>query len=259
MYKEKFDLTGRTAVITGGPRGIGLACAEAVGEAGAKVVITSRTVADLEEGQKHLRDRGIDAHYAVLDVSVSSAVDETAAEIEKEHGATDILITSAGVAHPGGCAGEEVTDEIWYKIMKINLDGAFFCNRAFGKRMLERGSGSIVNIGSISAMIVNRPQNQSYYNASKAGVHQLTKCLAAEWAERGVRVNAIAPGYVATPMIENAIKNVPERTSVWMEETPAKRFGRPDEVGSIALFLASDASSMMTGSVVVADGGYTLW
>jgi NAD(P)-dependent dehydrogenase (short-subunit alcohol dehydrogenase family) len=143
--------------------------------------------------------------------------------------------------------------------MEVNVDVLFWCCRAFGRQMLTRGTGSIVNIGSMSGFIVNKPQPQSFYNASKAAVHHLTRSLAAEWGARGVRVNAVAPTYIETPLTSFGIKENPEMYKVWLEMTPMGRVGQPEEIASVVHFLASDAASLVTGAVVVADGGYTCW
>jgi NAD(P)-dependent dehydrogenase (short-subunit alcohol dehydrogenase family) len=148
-----------------------------------------------------------------------------------------------------------VPAEEWRAVWDVNVDGVWHCCRAVGAQMLQRGTGAIVNIGSISAMIVNRPQMQPAYNASKAAVHQLTKSLAAEWAPSGVRVNALAPGYMKTEM---APVDEP-RFANWIEDTAMRRYAMPEELGPSLVYLASDASGFMTGSVLVIDGGYTLW
>jgi NAD(P)-dependent dehydrogenase (short-subunit alcohol dehydrogenase family) len=151
-----------------------------------------------------------------------------------------------------------MTDEVWNKVLDVNLNGTFWCCRAFGKRMLAQGKGSIVNIGSMSADIVNRPQEQVNYNASKAAVHHLTRSLAAEWGERGVRVNAVAPTYIETDMNTYVYENE-EMYRHWIGGTPMARMGKPEEVASVVLFLAGQGASLMTGAIVLADGGYTCW
>jgi NAD(P)-dependent dehydrogenase (short-subunit alcohol dehydrogenase family) len=257
MYLEKFRLAGRIAVVTGAGQGIGLACAEALGEAGAKVIIADRDPKAAETACASLRAKGFDAEVVVMDVTDSARVSEVADQLVARHGKIDILVNNAGIARSETPA-EQVTDEHWLNVVDVNLNGTFWCCRAFGKHMLGAKSGSIVNIGSMSGFIVNKPQQQSYYNASKAAVHHLTKSLAAEWGARGVRVNAVAPTYVATPL--NAfVKNNPKMYDVWIGGTPMGRMGEVDEVASVVLFLASDAASLMTGSVVPVDGGYTCW
>jgi NAD(P)-dependent dehydrogenase (short-subunit alcohol dehydrogenase family) len=151
-----------------------------------------------------------------------------------------------------------MTDEVWLKVIDVDLNGCYWSCREFARPMLERGQGSIVTIGSMSGLISNKPQRQAHYNAAKAGVHHMTRSLAGEWAERGVRVNSIAPTYVDTLMSRGGFTD-PKLFPIWMENTPMKRVARPDEIASAVLFLASDASSAMTGSLVVVDCGYTIW
>jgi len=257
MYLEKFKLGGRIALVTGGGQGIGLACAEALAEAGAKVFIADRDPQAAETGSISLKAKGHHVETVVMDVTDPAHVAEVADQLASRHGKVDILVNNAGIARSETPA-EKVADEHWLNVIDVNLNGTFWCCRAFGRHMLAAKSGSIVNIGSMSGFIVNKPQEQSYYNASKAAVHHLTKSLAAEWGARGVRVNAVAPTYVATPL--NAfVKNNPKMYDAWIGGTPMGRMGEVDEIASVVLFLASDAASLMTGSVVLVDGGYTCW
>ena len=257
MYLEKFRLDRKTAVVTGGGQGIGLACAEALAEAGARVVIADHDKATAEAGYASLKAKGLSAEIVLMDVTNSGRVGEVADQLVSQYGAIDILVNNAGIARSETPA-ETVTDEHWLNVIDVNLNGTFWCCRAFGKHMLEAKSGSIVNIGSMSGFIVNKPQEQCYYNASKAAVHHLTKSLAAEWGARGVRVNAVAPTYITTPL--NAfVKSNPRMYDAWIGGTPMGRMGDVDEIASVVLFLASGAASLMTGSIVLVDGGYTCW
>jgi len=229
---DAFRLDGKVAVFTGGGRGIGAAVASALREAGAEVVIASRS-----EG-------------VITDVTDVDSVRAMVAEV----GPIDVLVNNAGVCYHRPAL--EVPDEEWRSVWEVNVDGVWNCSRVVGEQMISRGAGAIVNIGSISAMIVNRPQWQPAYNASKAAVHQLTKSLAAEWARHGVRVNALAPGYVKTEM---APVDDPQFKPLWVDDPPMGRYALPAEMGPSVVYLASDASSFVTGAVLVVDGGYTLW
>jgi NAD(P)-dependent dehydrogenase (short-subunit alcohol dehydrogenase family) len=258
MYMEKLKLDGRVAVVTGGGQGIGFACAQALGEAGAIVVVAEMMPDRVKSSVAALEKLGLKASGITLDVTKSKDVDKAAAEVIKKHGRVDILVNNAGVAK-SDVRAEDTSDDHWRFHMDVNVDGVFWCCRAFGREMLKQGKGAIVNIGSMSGYIVNKPQPQSFYNASKAAVHHMTRSLAAEWAKRGVRVNAVAPTYIETPLTSFGIKENPEMYKTWLEMTPMGRVGQPDEIASVVQFLASDASSLVTGTIVLADGGYTCW
>lgn len=249
-YKEKQDLTGKLALVTGAGQGIGAAIAEALAATGAEVVCTDILRERAETTTKNLTAKGFKARTEALDVTDSAAIDKLAGSLPP----LDILACNAGIAI--NTPAEDMSDEEWDKVIGINLTGVFRTCRGFGRHMLQAGRGSIINIGSMSGQIVNVPQPQCHYNASKAGVHHLTKSLAVEWAKRGVRVNAVAPTYIETPLLQG-LEDQQGMIDRWLDLTPAGRMGQPHEIASVVQFLASDASSLMTGSVVTADAGYT--
>jgi NAD(P)-dependent dehydrogenase (short-subunit alcohol dehydrogenase family) len=257
MYLEKFSLNGRTAVITGAARGIGFATADALSEAGATVIIADLNGEAAASAAAELSAKGRNVGGVQLDVTDPRAVERVHAEIVGKHGRVDILVNNAGIAISNRPA-ETMDDETWLKVIDVNLNGVFWCCRTFGKAMIDQGGGNIVNVGSMSADIVNRPQEQAQYNASKAGVHHLTRSLAAEWARHNIRVNAVAPTYIETDLTRYVYDD-PEMMKHWIGNTPMNRMGQPSEIASVILFLASEASSLMTGAIVAADGGYTIW
>ncbi|MBL8703140.1 MAG: SDR family oxidoreductase [Alphaproteobacteria bacterium] len=252
MYREKFDLAGRIAVVTGAAQGIGFAIATALAEHGALVVIADRDARLGAEAAQKLKG----AVFAQLDVTDREAVRRLADDLVARHGKVDILVNNAGIARNSPAV--ETPESEWREVMDINLNGVWWCCQAFGRHMVARRSGAIVNIGSMSGLIANKPQPQAPYNASKAAVHMLTKSLATEWAGHGVRVNAVAPGYIGTELTKRGLSN-PVWKKTWLEMTPTGRVGEPEEVAATVLFLATDAASYVTGSIVSVDGGYTSW
>ena len=251
---DKFSLAGRTALVTGGYRGLGRAFATGLAEAGADVVIGARDAAASQEAAAALAEEtgrtvvgvGLEVNdRASGRAAIQAAVDAT--------GRFDILVNNAGacVHRPA----LDVPDDEWDSVFATNVDGLWKLSQEAARHFTTVGGGTIVNIGSISAQIVNRPQWQPAYNASKAAVHQLTKSLAAEWAPLNIRVNAVAPGYVKTEM---APVDEPQFKARWIDDAPMLRYAVPEEIAPTVVFLASPASSFMTGSVVVIDGGYTL-
>jgi NAD(P)-dependent dehydrogenase (short-subunit alcohol dehydrogenase family) len=252
--QDLMNLSERVAVVVGGAQGIGLACAQALGGLGAKLVVLDRNTEQGSVAAASLAEAGFEASFAHIDVVSSSQVAAAMATVVAEHGRLDAVVNAAGVA----CHGDslELGDEEWDRVISVNLTGAFWVAREAGRQMIAGGrSGSIVTIGSISGEVANVPQRQTAYNASKAGVHNMTRCLAVEWADRAIRVNAIAPGYVETELTRGGLEN-PEWAARWKDLTPLARVGQPMEIGALAAFLSSDAASYMTGSIVVADGGY---
>ena len=251
---DAFSLAGKVSVVTGGNRGIGRALAVALAEAGSDIALLVRDADAADAAVEELVALGVRAAAVTADVTDAQQVQRAVPEIVDRLGRVDVLVNNAGwcVHRPA----LDVTPQEWQSVMDVNVNGVWHCAQAFGRQLVEQGHGVIVNIGSISAQIVNRPQWQPGYNASKAAVHQLTKSLAAEWAPHGVRVNALAPGYIKTEM---APVDEPQFRRHWIEDAPMQRYAMPEELGPSVVYLASDASAFMTGSVLVIDGGYTLF
>ena len=248
---DVFDLDGRTAVVTGGAQGIGEAMVTGLRDAHARVFI-----ADLNEEIGTATAERLGVEFVRVDVTDSASVDAAFEHVRSTAGALDVSVHNAGIVH--NLPSEELSDDDWRKVLSVNLDGVFYSCRAAGRIMLAQGSGSIVNTGSMSGHISNRPQGQSAYNAAKAGVIHLTKSLAGEWADRGVRVNSISPGYVGTELTRRGMENEVWRKA-WIDGTPMGRVAEPAEIAPAVVFLASPASSFCTGTDLVVDGGYTVW
>jgi NAD(P)-dependent dehydrogenase (short-subunit alcohol dehydrogenase family) len=248
-----FDLTGRTALVTGGNQGLGQAFALGLARAGARVAIAGRRAEANEAAAAEAAEAGIELVTITADLTDDDQVTSMTEQARDAFGGRiDVLVNNAGTCYHA--PSFDVTDQQWDDVFNLNVRALWKASLAVGALMREQGSGSIVNIGSMSGFIVNRPQWQPAYNASKAAVHHLTRSLAVEWAPYGIRVNAVAPGYVKTAM---APVDDPQFRRMWIEDAPQQRAALPEEIAPSVVFLASDAASFITGSVLVADGGYS--
>lgn len=255
--QELFSLKGRNAIVTGGGQGLGKAMALGLAQAGADIIIAARRTETAMATKGLIEELGVKCTVIKGDMRDEHDIKEMVERVLDEYGKIDILFNNAGTWR--GDDAEKVTTEDWKEVIDVNLTGPFIVSREVGKVMLTQGKGSIVNIASMSGMIVNTPQNQCAYNASKGGLIMLTKSMAAEWAGRGVRVNALCPGYMRTEMSEDRYQRKDPAIERWFSMTPMGRSGNPDELMGIAVYLASDASGFVTGAAYLVDGGYTVW
>lgn len=254
---DAFDLHDRTAIVTGGNRGIGRAIATALADVGANVVVANRSAASGEAVADDLADAaGVETLAVECDVTDE---DDVAAMVEatvERFGGIDVLVNNAGiVVHE---AAETMSLDEWHAVIETNLTGAFLCSRAAGREMMGDGGGVILNVSSMSAFIANHPQRQVAYNASKAGLEGFKNQLASEWAEHGIRVNNLAPGYVATDNADQGAEVAENAVDIWTGEMLQDEMASPEMLGPTAVYLASDASAYMTGETIVLDGGYTV-
>jgi len=252
---EKMRLDGKKGFVTGGARGIGKSVALALCEAGADIAIVDMDLPEAEKTAKWLSEETGRKSFAVkADVTDQADVNRMIDQVLGAYGRIDIAFCNAGICI--NAPADEMTLEQWAKVINVNLTGVFLTAQAAGKVMLKQGSGSIINTASMSAHIVNVPQPQCAYNASKAGVIQLTKSLAVEWATKGVRVNCISPGYIGTELIL-AAPHLKALIDQWNAIAPMHRLGKPEELQAIVVYLAGDASTFTTGSDFVVDGAFT--
>ncbi len=249
-----FSLAGRKALITGGNRGLGFAFTQALADCGASVAFIGRSRQANDAAIQRLAAAGVQAHGIRADLSDDEDVQRSVDEAAGVLGGLDIAVNNAGTCFH--TPAWDATDEQWQQVFDLNVRAVWKVSLAAGRHLRAAGGGSIVNIGSISALIVNRPQAQAPYNASKAAVHQLTRSLAAEWAPDNIRVNAVAPGYVKTEM---APVDRPEFRSRWIQDAPQQRYALPEEIAPTVVYLCSPAAAFVTGSVLVIDGGYTIY
>jgi len=255
-YLKKFNLNSRVSLVTGGAGGIGEEICKALLEANSKVILADIDEIKSKKIVKKLKKNSNKIEFFNLDSTSEKSILDLKKFIISKYKKLDILINAIGICRNKDA--QKVTNKEWDEVININLNSMFYICREFGKLFIKQRKGNIVNIGSNSGLIVDRPQPQASYNASKAAVHQLTKSLACEWAKYNIRVNAIAPGYVATKMTLLG-RNKPEWFKYWIDMTPMRRLAKPEEIASAVLFLASDSSSYCTGTILSVDGGYTSW
>lgn len=249
-------MEGKKAVVTGGGGGIGGAIVYGFAEFGVDVAIFDLD----EEGMDRVR-REVESRFPVrvltlkVDVTDKLQVEAAVKKVLQEFGRIDILVNCHGIGQ--WSPAEDMSEEDWDRMVDVNLKGVFLVCQAVGRHMVENRSGKIVNIASMSGLIVNRPQPQAHYNASKAAVIMLTKSLAVEWARYNVNVNSVSPGYTVTPLVEKLLRDKPEYAEYWRKNIPLGRFARPVDIVGAVIFLSSEAASYITGHNLVVDGGYT--
>lgn len=252
---DLFRLDGKTAVVTGASSGLGIVFAHALAAAGASVVVSARRLDRLEQLAGEIEREGGQALAVACDVASEEDVDALAAKTVDRFGRVDVLVANAGVSDPR--PAEQETLDVWQRILAVNLTGVFLCNRRFGALMLEQGSGSIVNVASVLGVVGAGQIPQASYTASKGGVVNMTRELAAQWARRGVRVNAIGPAWFESEMTEEMFAS--DQALRWIRrKTPMGRPGRGEELAGPVVFLASEASSYVTGQTLLVDGGWTV-
>lgn len=255
---ERFRLDGKRAVITGGSRGLGYAMAQALAEAGADLVLVARDPETLNQARSHLLATGRQVETVVGDLANPDGTTAVCDTILQRFQPIDILINNVG-GRRINIATEQMPLADWQRILDLNLTSAFLCCKLIGGRMVERRRGCIINVASISGMVVSRGIYGRGYETAKAALLHLTRALAVDWAAYGVRVNAIAPGTFLTDANRHWFAQMPELRSRIESQIPMGRLGEPSEIAAAVVFLASEASSYMTGAVLVVDGGYTLW
>lgn len=256
---ERFRLDGRTALVTGGAQGIGRAYCHALGEAGAKVAVVDRDVERSRGVVAELEAKSVDAFAVEADVTEPADVTAMVGAVVERWGSLTIAVNNAGIGVWRDAVAMEF--EEWRRLLAVNLDAVFLCAREEAKTMVGAGYGKIINTASMSAHIANTPQNQSAYNASKAGVLHLTRSLATEWAPSGIRVNSISPGYTRTALVDDLLAT-PEGQSMlpkWTERIPAGTLATPADLQGAVVFLAAEVSDYMTGADMLIDGGYCAW
>lgn len=254
MGLEQFDLTGKTAVVTGSSKGLGETAANALASAGADVAVCGRKKTDIDRVVNKIREMGRDCAGFELEVTSGQTVEKGAKQILDYFGKVDILVNNAGTNYRVPVL--EYPEEEWDRVISTNLKGYYLVAKAFVPQMIECGWGKVINMSSILGSV--GLANQLAYASSKGGVNQMTKVMALEWAQKGVRVNAIAPTYFETEMVKQVAKDK-EKYNFIKKRTPMGRWGKLEELGGIVIFLASHASDFITGQSILIDGGWTVW
>lgn len=250
------QLPNKVAVVTGGAQGIGKALSTGLAKAGAKVIIADINETRAAETVSELRNLNLNIDYVKTDITDNKQITNLVSQVIKKYNSIDILVNNAGISRKNPI--ELFTEEDWYKVIDVNLNAPFFLSQSVGRFMIKQKRGKIINIASMSALIVNKEVPQISYNVSKSGINMLTKCLAAEWAKYNVNVNAIAPGYVFTEMTKKALAN-PQIMEERINGIPLRRIAVPEDLVGATIFLASEVSNYITGQCIVVDGGFTLW
>lgn len=250
MSVQLFDLTGRTALVTGSSRGLGRAMAEGLAKAGARVILNGVNAARLDEAVTELRGKGLDVAAQAFDVTDEAAIKAAFEELDRTGQQVDILVNNAGIQFRRPMLELETAD--WQRVIDANLTSAFVIGREAAKRMAARGHGKVINIGSLTSELARA--TIAPYTVAKGGIKMLTKAMAAEWGALGIQANAIGPGYMVTDMNEALLSN-PEFDAWVKGRVPMRRWGQPEDLAGIAIFLASAASSYVSGQIIYADGG----
>jgi len=254
---ELFNLTGEKSLVTGAAAGLGRAIAIALAEAGSDVAIADVNLEGAEKVAKEINAKGRDSFGIKVDVSQSSQVDEMVKKVIDKFGKLDIAVNNAGIGV--GAPAEEMSDELWQKVMDVDLNGVFYCARAESREMIKKKKGNIINIASLVGSVINGGVvGLSAYSSAKAGVKMLTRALATDWAKYNIRVNSISPGVMNTAINAEVLTNKELYEKV-RSYTPLRRMGEPYELGGVAVFLASSASSFVTGADIFVDGGVSIW
>jgi NAD(P)-dependent dehydrogenase (short-subunit alcohol dehydrogenase family) len=255
--KDLFDLSGETAIVTGAGRGLGGGMAHGLAEAGANLVIADIDLESAAKTAEDLKKAGGKAIAIKTDITKVDDIQQMVATTVEEFGRIDILVNNAGIMRTGKTP-ENIEEAEWKRVVDVDLTGVFLASKVVGTQMIRQKNGKIINIASMSGVIVNKNKKLTDFCAAKGGVVMLTKALASEWAQHNIRVNAIAPGYMRTDQLKGALADK-KAFGEMCDLTPLKRIGEVEELKGPVVFLASKASSFMTGHILLVDGGYTVW